>query len=278
VPEAADHEHRTSEKGLETLIVRHMTGVDGLAPPPPERVAEPPSHYGPKRPARGNGWLTGWAGDFDRTHALDLWHLFAFLRATQPDAVDKLGVQSWVDAGDVARRKLLVRLSSEIGKRGVIDVLRKGIDQGPLHFDLFYGTPSPGNDKATGGSGLPERQEEHAGGSAPGARHGAGQGHADAAEGRYGGLQAVRRERWVSALSSAPYHMPWRFNGAAGRCARKADRLGADRHPDAQASTGPLPGSTWAKEPDHPPRSCWWRPTTRACTTASQAPPAAGAR
>jgi len=24
----------TSEKGLETLIMRHMTGVDGLAPPP----------------------------------------------------------------------------------------------------------------------------------------------------------------------------------------------------------------------------------------------------
>jgi type I restriction enzyme R subunit len=35
-----------------------------------------------------------------------------------------------------------------VGKRGVIDVLRKGVDDGPLHFDLFYGTPSPGNAKA----------------------------------------------------------------------------------------------------------------------------------
>ena len=41
-----------------------------------------------------------------------------------------------------------MRLSSEIGKRGVIDVLRKGVDHLSLHFDLFYGTPSAGNVKA----------------------------------------------------------------------------------------------------------------------------------
>jgi type I restriction enzyme R subunit len=28
------------------------------------------------------------------------------------------------------------------------DVLRKGVEHGPVHFDLFYGTPSPGNAKA----------------------------------------------------------------------------------------------------------------------------------
>lgn len=34
----------------------------------------------------------------------------------------------------------------EVGKRGVIDVLRKGIEHHPAgHFDLFYGTPSEGN-------------------------------------------------------------------------------------------------------------------------------------
>src|SRR6185437_8663299 len=32
--------------------------------------------------------------------------------------------------------------------RGVIDVLRKGVDHGPVHFNLFYGTPSEGNAKA----------------------------------------------------------------------------------------------------------------------------------
>jgi type I restriction enzyme R subunit len=49
---------------------------------------------------------------------------------------------------DINRIKFLARLSGEIGKRGVIDVLRKGIEHGPVHFDLFYGTPSPGNARA----------------------------------------------------------------------------------------------------------------------------------
>jgi type I restriction enzyme R subunit len=45
------------------------------------------------------------------------------------------------DAKDINRLKFLARLSGEIGKRGVIDVIRKGLDHGPLHFDLFYGRP-----------------------------------------------------------------------------------------------------------------------------------------
>ena len=52
------------------------------------------------------------------------------------------------DPKDINRLKFLARLSGEIGKRGVIDVLRKGVEHGPVHFDLFYGTPSPGNAKA----------------------------------------------------------------------------------------------------------------------------------
>lgn len=39
----------TSEKGLETLIMRHMTGVDGLAVTPGV-VAEAPAPYGGKLP------------------------------------------------------------------------------------------------------------------------------------------------------------------------------------------------------------------------------------
>ena len=46
------------------------------------------------------------------------------------------------------RRKFLSRLQGEISKRGTIDVLRHGIKHGPHHLDLFYGTPSTGNEKA----------------------------------------------------------------------------------------------------------------------------------
>ena len=131
----------TSEKGLETLIMRHMTGTDGLAVVP-NRVAERPPPYG------GTGYTAGSAQDYDRAHALDVPQLFAFLRATQPEVFKKLALVDADDAKDINRLKFLARLSGEIGKRGVIDVLRKGVDHGPLHFDLFYGTPSPGNAKA----------------------------------------------------------------------------------------------------------------------------------
>ena len=132
----------TSEKGLETLIIRHMTGTDGLAAQP-NMVAERPPAYG------GTGYTAGSPKDFDRAHALDVPQFFAFLRATQPDAFKKLAMADANDVKDIHRLKFLARLSGEIGKRGVIDVIRKGLAHGPLHFDLFYGTPSPGNAKAT---------------------------------------------------------------------------------------------------------------------------------
>lgn len=139
-----------SEKGLETLIVRHMTGTDGLAlaPSGPSGAmqtiaAEVHAPWG------GTGFLPGSPKDFDRAHALDVYQLFAFLRATQPEAFKKLAMVDAIDAKDINRLKFLTRLSSEIGKRGVIDVLRKGIEHHPVgHFDLFYGTPSEGNAKS----------------------------------------------------------------------------------------------------------------------------------
>lgn len=132
----------TTEKGLESLIMRHMTGTDGLSVPP-QRVAEHPSTYG------GTGYAAGSPQDYDRAHAVDVHHLFTFLQATQPAQFAKLALGDISDTQNNNRLKFLARLSNEIGKRGVIDVLRTGIDHGPLRFDLFYGTPSAGNAKAT---------------------------------------------------------------------------------------------------------------------------------
>ncbi len=131
----------TTEKGLETLIMRHMTGEDGLAVAPNSIAEGPP-------PSGGTGYVAGCAQDYDRAHALDVPQLFAFLKTTQPDAFQKLGIGDYSDSNQMNRLKFLARLSSEVGKRGVIDVLRRGVEHGPLHFDLFYGTPSPGNAKA----------------------------------------------------------------------------------------------------------------------------------
>jgi type I restriction enzyme R subunit len=70
--------------------------------------------------------------------------LSAFLRTTQPDVAEVLDLGK----DGPTRRKFLARLQGEISKRGTIDVLRHGIKHGPHHIDIFYGTPSPGNEKA----------------------------------------------------------------------------------------------------------------------------------
>ncbi|TLU85965.1 MAG: type I restriction endonuclease subunit R [Chlorobium sp.] len=133
----------TTEKGLETLIMRHTTGVDGLVSASGQ-VEQSPPPYG------GTGYIAGTPKEYDRAYSLDVSQLFAFLRATQPELFGKLALAEENGSGDINRLKFLARLSAEIGKRGVIDVLRKGIEHGALHFDLFYGTPSEGNLKASG--------------------------------------------------------------------------------------------------------------------------------
>ncbi|MFN0301219.1 MAG: type I restriction endonuclease subunit R [Burkholderiales bacterium] len=131
----------TTEKGLETLIMRHMTGTDGIA------VA--PNTIDERSPPIGcTGYFAGATTDYDRAHALDVPMLFAFLHTTQPDTFKKLGFAPGNSNNEIKRRQFLARVSSEVGKRGVIDILRKGVAHGPLHFDLYYGTPSPGNAKA----------------------------------------------------------------------------------------------------------------------------------
>ncbi len=79
----------TSEKGLETLIVRHMTGTDGLLPVAPVGTVGSPITVVAAlalAPMGGTSYLAGSPKDYDRAHALDVHQLFAFLRATQPDA------------------------------------------------------------------------------------------------------------------------------------------------------------------------------------------------
>ena len=130
----------TSEAGLETLICRTLTGTDCLPRPAgtPAFVAETPASYG------GVGWLPGDPADYDREYCVDLVQLTAFLRATQPKVADALDL----DHDSPTRRKFLARLQGEVSKRGVVDVLRNGIQHGPHHIELFYGTPSPGNAQA----------------------------------------------------------------------------------------------------------------------------------
>ena len=127
----------TTERGLERLICTALTGLP-CDPPQPGAVAEPSAAYG------GAGWICGDPNDYDREFCVDLAQLSAFLRETQPKMADVLALSE----DGPTRRKFLARLQGEISKRGTIEVLRHGLKHGPHELDLFYGTPSPGNEKA----------------------------------------------------------------------------------------------------------------------------------
>jgi len=105
-----------SEKSLETLIVDYMTSSEG-------------------------GWFVGDPKDYEREYAVDLVEFSAFISATQPEMAEALDLKH----DGPTRRKFLARLQGEVTKRGVIDVLRKGIKHGAHELNLFYGTPSAGN-------------------------------------------------------------------------------------------------------------------------------------
>ncbi len=131
----------TSEKGLELLIMRSLTGLSNeqiLSFGQSGGVAESPAGYA------GAGYLLGHTKDYDKDHAVDLRHLLAFIQCTQPKAFDQLGLATEGNA----RLQFLNRLQGEIAKRGIVDVLRKGVSHGPVTVQLCYGTPSKGNAKA----------------------------------------------------------------------------------------------------------------------------------
>ena len=107
----------TSEKGLESLIFNSLLM---------------------------DGWLPGESNDYDQGACLDLAQLTAFLASTQPDTASALSL----DQDTPTRRQFLARLKSQIDSRGIIDVLRKGIQHQQHSITLFYGSPSPGNTQA----------------------------------------------------------------------------------------------------------------------------------
>ena len=107
-----------TEKGFETLIVNWL--VDQ------------------------NGYQQGTNEDYNKEYAIDETRLFRFLNDTQPKEMAKLGVNQ----SDQKKRQFLNRLSGEITRRGIIDVLRNGIKAYPADLILFCFTPTENNEQA----------------------------------------------------------------------------------------------------------------------------------
>ena len=75
--------------------------------------------------------------NYDKVTTFDKEILFEFLRATQADKIARLQEI----AGDALESRLIHRIDEEISKRGIIDCLRKGVEEGPVKFDLIYFKP-----------------------------------------------------------------------------------------------------------------------------------------
>ena len=107
----------TSERGLEDIIFASMTGA---------------------------GWIPGNSDYYEREFCVDLAQLKAFLEDTQPNIAGSLAL----DGDNITRQRFLARLKRQVTDRGVVDVLRNGIRHGQHNISLFYGTPTPGNERA----------------------------------------------------------------------------------------------------------------------------------
>jgi type I restriction enzyme R subunit len=107
-----------SEKGFETLIVNSLVN--------------------------DNGYEEGTNNDYNKEYAVDETRLFRFLNDTQPREMTKLRVNQ----SDQKKQQFLNRLSGEITKRGVVDVLRNGVKVYPADLIMFYVTPTENNEEA----------------------------------------------------------------------------------------------------------------------------------
>ncbi|MEF3310077.1 type I restriction endonuclease subunit R [Paenibacillus sp. GYB004] len=108
----------TKESGLEALIVNYLVS--------------------------NNGYEQGENNDYNKEYAIDETRLFKFLKDTQPEKLETLGVFN----SEINKTKFLNRMQGEIAKNGIIDVLRSGIKVYPVTLDLYYLTPSEQNNKA----------------------------------------------------------------------------------------------------------------------------------
>lgn len=87
-----------------------------------------------------NHWHEGAKSNYKRELGLDVEELMSFVSSTQKQAWERL--TSLHGGEDAARKKFSERLGKEIDSRGTIDVLRKGIVDLGVKFQLAYFVPA----------------------------------------------------------------------------------------------------------------------------------------
>ena len=86
------------------------------------------------------GYRKGDRKSFDPAHALDVAELLGFVVQTQPEAWERL-VELHGGKAD-ATQKFLARVAAQIDERGTIDVLRRGVEDLGVRFDLAAFRPA----------------------------------------------------------------------------------------------------------------------------------------
>lgn len=93
-----------------------------------------------ERSLNGHGYKSMLYSEYDRTQCLIKDELLDFIKSTQEQTYEKLKNQ-FTDQTD---KQILKVLNDQIFKRGLIDVLRKGISTRGCSFDLVYFKPKSG--------------------------------------------------------------------------------------------------------------------------------------
>lgn len=88
-----------------------------------------------------NGYEKRESNNFNTEYAIDEGILRTFLEATQRDKVQR----SRIYDSEINTRKFYERLRNQISQRGIVDVLRQGIEHNATKFILYYPTPLEAN-------------------------------------------------------------------------------------------------------------------------------------
>lgn len=87
-----------------------------------------------------HGYQKGYSEDYNQEWGIDTRTLFEFIQDTQADEWKNLKKVH----GDKAEEKFLYRLDRVIKQRGILDVLRRGVTDYGIHFNLVYFAPASG--------------------------------------------------------------------------------------------------------------------------------------
>lgn len=127
-----------SEKNFEETIERALlAGGPDAYPAGAEETQETINAFGDIAPG---GYHSRRQEDYDRALCLIPKDVVDFIWATQPREWEKLKQYH----GAEVKEKFLKRLSSEVAKRGVLEVFRKGVKDSGCKFNLAYFQPSSG--------------------------------------------------------------------------------------------------------------------------------------